>query len=141
MPRRRNHAIWVGLLLTVVGAVSYFLYFARVPALRDFPWVNLPLVVTGVLVSFLGVWRAVAPESGYRGRVLGPLGLGFSLLLAVAFHWYVFDLSYGLPGATNLVLTGDRAPEFTLVAQDGTRVSLRDFRGRKVVLTFYRGHW
>jgi peroxiredoxin Q/BCP len=32
---------------------------------------------------------------------------------------------------------GDRAPEFTLTADDGTQVSLSDFRGQKVVVYFY----
>jgi peroxiredoxin Q/BCP len=32
---------------------------------------------------------------------------------------------------------GDRAPEFTLTADDGAEVSLSDFRGRKVVVYFY----
>jgi peroxiredoxin Q/BCP len=32
---------------------------------------------------------------------------------------------------------GDLAPGFTLTADDGTEVSLSDFRGRKVVLYFY----
>jgi peroxiredoxin Q/BCP len=32
---------------------------------------------------------------------------------------------------------GDRAPEFTLPTADGKRVSLREFRGKKVVLFFY----
>jgi peroxiredoxin Q/BCP len=33
--------------------------------------------------------------------------------------------------------TGSVAPEFTLTADDGTTVSLSDFRGKKVVLYFY----
>jgi peroxiredoxin Q/BCP len=32
---------------------------------------------------------------------------------------------------------GDRAPEFSALTDAGTRVSLRDFRGKKVVLYFY----
>jgi peroxiredoxin Q/BCP len=32
---------------------------------------------------------------------------------------------------------GDTAPAFTLVDQDGTSVSLADFRGRKTILYFY----
>lgn len=32
---------------------------------------------------------------------------------------------------------GDRTPGFTLTTDDGTEVSLSDFRGRKVVLYFY----
>ncbi|MGH8895904.1 MAG: thioredoxin-dependent thiol peroxidase [Egibacteraceae bacterium] len=35
------------------------------------------------------------------------------------------------------VQTGDRAPEFTLVDQDGNEWSLEDQRGRPVVLYFY----
>jgi len=33
--------------------------------------------------------------------------------------------------------TGSQAPQFTLTSQDGTPVSLRDFRGKWVVLYFY----
>jgi thioredoxin-dependent peroxiredoxin len=32
---------------------------------------------------------------------------------------------------------GDSAPDFTLVSQNGTSVSLKDFRGQAVVLYFY----
>ena len=32
---------------------------------------------------------------------------------------------------------GDRAPDFTLTADDGSEVTLSDFQGRKVVLYFY----
>ena len=36
-----------------------------------------------------------------------------------------------------MVSEGDEAPDFTLQADDGREVSLRNFRGRKVVLYFY----
>ena len=36
-----------------------------------------------------------------------------------------------------MLQTGDRAPEFTLTADDGREVSSADFRGRRVVLYFY----
>lgn len=40
------------------------------------------------------------------------------------------------------VKVGDVAPDFTLEALDGRRLTLSDYRGRKnVVLVFYRGHW
>jgi len=32
---------------------------------------------------------------------------------------------------------GDKAPEFTLTADDGRQVSLSDYRGQKVVIYFY----
>ena len=36
-----------------------------------------------------------------------------------------------------MVKTGEMAPTFTLTADDGTQVSLSDFRGQKIVLYFY----
>jgi peroxiredoxin Q/BCP len=36
-----------------------------------------------------------------------------------------------------MVAVGDKAPDFTLPADDGRKVSLKDFRGKKVVLYFY----
>lgn len=36
-----------------------------------------------------------------------------------------------------LVVEGEKAPDFTLEADDGRKVSLKDFLGRKVVLYFY----
>ena len=36
---------------------------------------------------------------------------------------------------------GERAPDFTLRDQNGTRVSLAAQKGKKVVLVFYRGYW
>ncbi len=36
-----------------------------------------------------------------------------------------------------MVTIGERAPEFTLPADDGRKLSLSDFRGKKVVLYFY----
>ena len=36
-----------------------------------------------------------------------------------------------------MVAVGDKAPDFTLPADDGRKMSLKDFRGKKVVLYFY----
>jgi peroxiredoxin len=36
-----------------------------------------------------------------------------------------------------MIAVGDQAPDFTLRNQDGEKVSLSDFRGRKVMLVFY----
>jgi len=36
-----------------------------------------------------------------------------------------------------LINEGDKAPDFTLQADNGTEVSLSDYRGKKVVLYFY----
>jgi cytochrome oxidase Cu insertion factor (SCO1/SenC/PrrC family) len=39
------------------------------------------------------------------------------------------------------VKAGQAAPDFTLENFDGKPISLSDFRGKNVVLVFYRGHW
>jgi peroxiredoxin len=38
-----------------------------------------------------------------------------------------------------MIAVGDQAPDFTLRDQDGEKVSLADYRGRKVMLVFYPG--
>jgi hypothetical protein len=139
--RRRNHALWIGPLVALAGGISYFLVFVRYPALRDFPWVNLPWVLIGLAVSVIGVWRAYARETPYRGKLVGPISFGVSALVSVAFIFYVFGFSYWLPGPTATTLRLTDAPEFTLVDHAQRPVRLADYRGRKVVLTFYRGFW
>jgi hypothetical protein len=137
----RNHLLWIGPLVVFVGAVSYFLVFARYPALRDFPWVNLPLVLLGVLLVAVGVRRTLARDSGVRKKIFGTLALVFSLIIAGLFCFYVFSLSYGMPEPSDLTAKLETAPDFSLADQDGRTVTLSDLRGRNVIIVFYRGHW
>lgn len=141
MQRRRNHLIWLGPLIALIGGISYFTFFARFPVLRDFPWVNLPLVLLGVVASGWASGRAFGADRGLLGKILAPLGLLFSLAVGGLFTFYVFSLSYQLPEPTELSARLEQAPEFELTDQHGATVRLADLRGRRVVLTFYRGHW
>ena len=138
MRGQRNHWVWSGPLLAFLGALTYFLVFARVPVLRDFPWINLPLVWCAIVLSVLGVRKARAVG---RGKVLAVAGLAVSVLLGALFHGYVFWLSYQLPAAATAVAVRAPAPDFTLSDQSGRSVTLSDYRGQKVLLVFYRGHW
>lgn len=46
------------------------------------------------------------------------------------------------PTDTGRVRAGMPAPDFTLESFAGARVTLSQFRGKKVILlAFYRGHW
>jgi hypothetical protein len=139
--RRRNHALWLGPLVTLAGALSYFVFFARFPALRDVPWINLAAVAGGVGWSSVALWRAWARPECCRGRRLGVASVAGSVLLAAGFGAYVFVLSYGLPAPTPRALDLVQAPEFSLGDQDGREITLAGLRDRKIVLVFYRGYW
>jgi peroxiredoxin Q/BCP len=36
-----------------------------------------------------------------------------------------------------MLKAGDKAPDFTLIADNGEKISLKDYRGKKVILYFY----
>ena len=52
-------------------------------------------------------------------------------------HRLIFNPEPGQVKGIAMVEKGSLAPDFTLLADDGTEVSLSDFRGKKVVLYFY----
>jgi hypothetical protein len=132
---------FAGAAVAFGGMVSYFLVFARVPALRDVPWVNLPLAAAGILLAGWGLWRAVQVGVGWPGRI----GAGIAVTLAVLFGGflfvYVFWISYQVPDASRALAVRETAPAVTLTAMDGSTVTLEEYRGRKVLLVFYRGFW
>jgi cytochrome oxidase Cu insertion factor (SCO1/SenC/PrrC family) len=45
------------------------------------------------------------------------------------------------PADLTRIKVGAAAPDFTLNDQDGKPVTLSSYRGKNVVLVFYRGHW
>ena len=53
------------------------------------------------------------------------------------YEWYEWYERASLRREKEMVEIGDLAPDFTLTADDGTEVSLSDFRGRRVALYFY----
>lgn len=136
-----NYFAWLGPIVTFVGAISYFLYFARFADLRDFPWVNLPLVIFGVALSLLGLKRAFAGERKLLSKLFAIAGSLVSVGLGGLFCFYIFHLSSQLPGDEGVPKVGDVAPNFAMLDQSGESVSLEFLKGHKAVLVFYRGHW
>jgi peroxiredoxin Q/BCP len=45
------------------------------------------------------------------------------------------------PSDLNRIKVGDKAPDFRLQAAGGRTLRLSGFRGKTVVLVFYRGYW
>ena len=140
-PRRSLLPVWIGPVIAFVGLVSYFIYFYRFPVLRDFPWVNLPVVLVGLFLSGIGLRRTFHPTHGWLAKAVGGLGFLASLGLASLLSAYVFFLSYQMPETAYVPEPSTVAPEFALPDQDGRTIQLADFQGQRVVISFYRGHW
>ena len=136
-----KHAVWIGLLVTLVGFLSYFLYFYQFPATRDFPIINLPIVLLGVALTARGCWSVFKNGRRLSGKVLAGLSLLISVAAGGLMSFYVFYLSYQLPAAAESPALETAAPDFTLVDQSGNPTTLSSFRGKKVVVDFYRGSW
>ena len=132
---------WLGPVITFAGVATYFGWFARYPILRDFPWLNLPLVILGVVLSFLGVKAIFAAKRPWSRKLAAGGGLVLSAALATLFLGYVFVLSSMLPDAREDTMAMATAPSASLTDAGGSVVDLADYRGRKAVLVFYRGYW
>jgi len=136
-----KHAVWIGPLVTLAGALSYFLFFAQFPTLRDFPTLNLPIVLLGVVLTGSGCWQIFSSHRGVLGKAFASISLLLSLAVAGMFCFYIFVLSYQMPAVAAGPELEAAAPNFTLLDQNGKQVQLADYLGSKVVLVFYRGHW
>jgi len=111
----------------------------------------LALIVFGISIAFMIVrWKT----DKRRGHVIRSLlaVAAYVVLVAVeyCFSWFVFMPALGRElmakvdfdradrmAKSTLVHIGDRAPEFTLVDVDGEQFTLKDMRGRVVLLNFF----
>ena len=145
MPTRlpRNWPAVGGFVLGLGGVVGYFLlvllhnphlsYLVRTPLL------NLGLVAAGLLLSVRGAIEAFRRRRG--GRVAAPILAVLNIALSGFLGWHLFVASYHLPPAVHAPAVGAVAPDFELQDERGVPVRLSSFRGRTVVLLFYRGFW
>jgi hypothetical protein len=147
--RRSNAALWLGLLLIVLGIFSNFFYFVKVQAVPQgiVPWINLMVPAIGLVPLFVGLKRAFGHPQVYRGKIWGSIVTAFSVLLFAA-SVLVFFIARALPRSTGAPQVGQRLPDFTLPDSSGRPVSLAQLlsgedspQPRAVLLIFYRGYW
>lgn len=143
MKRRHNILLWSGFVLALLAVFTYIPIFAVFDVTRDVPWANYLLFLAGGLLLALGLRRAFGRPELYRGKVLGPILTGLSLLLFALFCYGIFFDARRVPASADAVRVGETAPDFMLTNWDGKQVSLSDDlkNNRAVVLIFYRGYW
>ncbi len=121
--------------------LSYFLYFYQFPALRDVPILNLIATAAGLLVTFAGCMTVWKSGKGTFKKLAAGLCLFLSVGVTGLLYFYVLCYSYQLPAAVNAPALETIAPSFALVDQHGDEVTLESLANKKVIITFFRGHW
>jgi len=149
--RRINWPLWVGLLLTLAGLMSYFSIFVWFPITRDFPWANFVLFLLAGVFLFMGLRRGFAADRPHptRSKIISVLVSALCVLLIGLFAFAYFVVGRMLPASKGAPQVGQRAPEFTLPDTTGKQVSLNELMTapinakapRGVLLIFYRGYW
>jgi hypothetical protein len=159
MKRSWNWRVLTGSSLVFLGVVSYPL-FISIPALRDFPWANLPLIAIGLALLAVGLSRAFRQPEQYRGKIFGSVLTVLMLAFSGLFAYGIFiGARHVLPASPGAPKVGQTAPDFTLpdsknnpvnlitllhspFAPNGeTKLGTEADRTAGVVLIFYRGYW
>jgi hypothetical protein len=146
--RKRTLAPWMGMLLTVVGALSNGLPFTGFPA-APVPWISLLVSLIGFVLVLFGLWRAFGQSTAYQGKLSSFVAAGFSLLFlaeAMVFFWSARHIP---PESAAAPQVGQQVPDFTLPDSTGQSVSLRQLFSvsagkeppKALLLVFYRGYW
>ena len=68
LSRRINWPLWVGLLLTLAGFMSYFYIFVWFPVTRDFPWANFVIFLLAGVLLVMGLRRGFASDRPHPMR-------------------------------------------------------------------------
>lgn len=126
----------LGLLLALLGIVSYLFLFDRWPITRDVPWTAFLCFVIALVLMISGLRRA--PRKLWPS-VVTVIGVALMAFFTVG----VTVLSRQLPSSTGAPAIGAMAPDFTLPDTNHKNVSLAQMTtsGQSVLLIFYRGYW
>lgn len=149
--RKRTWHVWIGFLLTVVGFLSYPLFFSRYPVTRDVPWATFLILAAGLAFVASGLWQAFGRSQEYKGKIAGSILGVLSFAVAGMFCLLVFYASKQLPKSAAAPKVGDKAPEFLLTDVNQQQESLAGLFAaplpgtqkppKGVFLVFYRGYW
>lgn len=136
-----RNSVWLSPLLSLFGFVSYYSLFVGIPALRDFPLVNLPILIFSAILVIVGTiqcWKdsAMVKRLAWCFSTLASVGIAF------LFCWYVFVMSYQMPRPASIPSVGlESVSDASFSIASGDSIQVGDFQGRKVLISFYRGYW
>ena len=119
-------------LIAVVGFASYFLISIKLAVYRRYPWEFVAVIAAG---AGLGLYR-FGTGPGVGSGIAAVVSIG---LLALA-CWYFFSFSM-FGQREDRPRIGERFPDFTLPASDGSLFRFAEIRGRRSLILFYRGIW
>ena len=147
--KRVNWAMWMGLLVSIVGFISYFLVFVWFPTTRDFPWANLLIFAVAITLLLLGLRRAFVKDRPVRSKIVASIVTALGVLIISLFVFTFFIVGRWMPAAHGAPHVGQKAPSFTLNDSDNKSVALSDLltspingkTPKGVLLVFYRGYW
>jgi len=147
--RKFNWPVWAGLLVSLFAVFSYPFVFVRWPVTRDFPWATLLIFAVAIVLLFIGLRRAFAPERRRLAKVAASVASAFGVLVLALFVFTFFIAAKWLPAAHGAPQVGQQAPDFSLADTSGKAVTLAELRAapingkapRGVLLIFYRGYW
>jgi hypothetical protein len=168
MPRQRNWAPWIALLLALAALLSNAGFFLGLPGQRALPWLSVALAIAALVCAAVGIMRAFRRSQVYRGKISSPI-LGVLSLLICGLVAVAAVTSRALPAAAGAPQVGQKVPDFTLADTSGNKVSLGQLLGKAdtsasasannaagqatpvsmstatppkaVLLVFYRGYW
>ena len=119
-------------VVVAVGAIAAYIALFRVAAVRNHP--------EGYVVAFAVATALAALALRQSRRWYAWLALGLSTILLVGGACLNFVVAR-IPATPNALRVGERPPDFTLPDASGRPVWLAGYRGKPVVLIFYRGYW
>ena len=147
--RRFNWPLWAGLVLSIFAFLSYYLIFVWFPPTRDFPSINLLLIVGALILLFMGLRRAFGVGRSTFSKILATIAATLGLLICAMFVFVFFVAAKWIPQSTGAPHVGQKAPDFTLADINNKQVALSDLlstplegkQPKGVLLVFYRGYW
>ena len=137
--------LWLWTFATLVSSTSALVYLTlstrpELAPMTERPWGFTVLFWASVLAS-TGIWAAASGRAWRHVRPLMHGGVVAGWLVTGFYTFYVYHLSQTLSPAAGAVEVGELAPDFAVTDPTGRTWTLSEFRGRTVLLVFYRGDW